>query len=98
MGAKQGNQNARKVVTGKAFTTYLSAEDMELLRAVLQQHGLPDNDNECVKLARRAAKTGINRLLLPDEFEKLDRMYALHTSAEKGHDNETMDIPNNRKS
>lgn len=83
MGAKQGNQNARKVVTGKAFTTYLSAEDMELLRAVLQRHDMPDNDNECVKLARKAAKTGINRLLLPDEYEKLDRLYALNVSAKK---------------
>jgi hypothetical protein len=64
-GAPEGNTYAKKEDTGKPLTLYLKAEDMELLRVVLQQSGKEPTDKECRKLARKAAHAGINRLLLP---------------------------------
>jgi len=37
-GAPEGNQYAKKGDTGKTISLYLKAEDMALLRLVLQQH------------------------------------------------------------
>jgi hypothetical protein len=69
-GAPQGNQNARKETTGHRLVIYLSAEDIKLLRFVLEKHGHEDtSDAACDELARSAAKMGVNLLLQPDKYE-----------------------------
>ena len=63
-GAPEKNTYAKKDEPGKTISLYLNADDMALLRQVLGEHKQDTSDNECVKLAKKAAKTGINRLLI----------------------------------
>ncbi len=64
-GAPEGNRYAAKGDTGRTISLYLKAEDVALLRLVLEQNGKKPTDQNCVELAKRAALAGINRLLLP---------------------------------
>ena len=74
-GAPEGNQYAKKEDTGRTISLYLSAEDMKLLHYVLEQHHLDSSDAACVVLARQAAKSGINSLLLPRKYQTMVDMY-----------------------
>lgn len=69
-GAPKGNQNARKETAGRKLVVYLTAEDIKLLRFILEKHGHEDlSDAACNELARSAAKMGINLLLNPEYYE-----------------------------
>ena len=71
-GAPKGNQYASHAGgTGKTISLYLSAEDMKLLRLVLTDYHKETSDAACIKLAKQAAKAGINRLLLPKKDEEV---------------------------
>ncbi len=70
-GAPKGNKYAAKESTGKPLTLYLTSEDMELLRIVQTQHNQDTSDKACRKLARKAAKSGINALLLPHRYDEV---------------------------
>jgi hypothetical protein len=68
-GAPKGNKYAQKERTGKTISLYLSAEDMDLLRLVQTQHHADTSDEACVTLAKKAAKSGVNALLLPHRYK-----------------------------
>lgn len=69
-GAPTGNKNAKKEATGRRLIVYLTADDLQLLRYVLQKYGHDDvSDAACLDLARKAAKAGINNLLNPEYYE-----------------------------
>lgn len=73
-GAPTGNKNAKKEATGRRLVVYLSADDLSLLRYVLQKYGHEDfSDTACLDLARKAAKTGINNLLNPEYYQSATR-------------------------
>ncbi len=64
-GAPEGNQYAKKADTGKTISLYIKAEDMALLRLILQQYGQEPTSQNCIEQAKKAALSGIYRLLLP---------------------------------
>lgn len=68
-GAPEGNQYAKKEMTGHKIGLYLSVEDMQILRFVQEKYGQDTSDTACVNLARKAAKMGINMLLLSEYYE-----------------------------
>ncbi|MEO6891586.1 MAG: hypothetical protein ABI324_21570 [Ktedonobacteraceae bacterium] len=68
-GAPAGNSYAKKG-RGHTITLYLKSEDMDLLRYVQQVHNLPDDDAACIDLARKAAKRGVNALLVDDRYQE----------------------------
>lgn len=69
-GAPAGNTNAKKETTGRRLVVYLTADDIQLLRYVLEKYGHDDlSDSACLDLARKAAKAGINNLLNPEYYE-----------------------------
>lgn len=70
-GAAKGNTFAAKENAGFTISLYLNSDDMDLLRYWLAQHKLPVTDEECRKWAKRAAKCGINSLLLAEFSEKV---------------------------
>jgi hypothetical protein len=69
-GAPKENKYAQKEDEGKTISIYLKAEDMELLRLVLIQNHEEPTDGACVSLAKKAAKNGINGLLLPHRYKE----------------------------
>ena len=71
-GAPEGNQYAKKEDRGRTISLYVSGEDFTLIRQILQSHGLPSEDADCIKYAKKAALSGIHQLVLVkrSEFEK----------------------------
>lgn len=68
-GAPHGNQYAKKEDRGKTISLYVSGEDMALIRQILEAHDLPSSDADCVKLAKKAATSGIYQLVLAKKSE-----------------------------
>ena len=76
-GAREGNTNAKKADIGKAISLYLLLKIWNCYGLFLLSITLMRRWSACAKLARKAAETGINRLLLPDEYEKVDKLHGL---------------------
>ncbi len=83
-GAPEGNTYAKKADTGKTISLYIKAEDMALLRMILQQYGQEPTDQNCVDLAKKAAITGIYRLLLPMKDVEIRDWLSEKAQANKG--------------
>src|SRR6266550_2225774 len=79
-GAPEGNTYAKKADTGKTISLYIKADDMTLLRLVLQQYGQEPTDQNCIELAKKAALTGIYRLLSPMKESETMTLYTYSLS------------------
>lgn len=68
-GAPRGNQYAKKEDRGRTISLYVSGDDISLIRMVLQAHNQPSSDADCIKMAKKAATSGIHQLVLAKKSE-----------------------------